>query len=91
VKWIGRLFLALSTLLGLLPALVWVRMRVAWQAECAGGRDARPDYDVNDCGDLEAVLVISATLAALLLAPLVIYGLARISARNRARRNRDQG
>lgn len=68
----------LAAAIGLVPVALAGWMWVDWLADCAGGRAAHPELDVNDCGDLQSALAILAPLGTLLIAPLALLEFARL-------------
>ncbi|WP_306047601.1 hypothetical protein [Nioella sp. MMSF_3534] len=90
IRFLKNLFIWLPAILALLPAYAVVRLRLEWQADCAGGRAANPGYNVADCWDNERATLILAVIAVLLVLPAVSFGLFRLQARRKAGPGADQ-
>ncbi len=74
----ARILIFIAAGLSLSPGLLWLRMRVYWDDNCAGGPAMIPDFDAADCADAESVLTRAALGAVALLTPLVIFLLLRL-------------
>lgn len=74
----ARILIFIAAGLSVSPGLLWLRMRVYWNDNCADGPAAIPNFDAADCGDAETVLTLSALGAAALLMPLVTFLLLRL-------------
>jgi hypothetical protein len=90
IRFLKILFIWLPAILALLPAYAVVRLRLEWQADCAGGRAANPGYNVADCWDNERATLILAVIAVLLVLPAVSFGLFLLQARRKAGPGADQ-
>jgi hypothetical protein len=81
IRLLQIVFIWMPAILALLPAYAVVRLRLEWQADCAGGRAANPGYNVADCWDNERATLILAVIAVLLILPALSFGLFRLLAR----------
>ncbi|TBX24719.1 hypothetical protein [Nioella sediminis] len=90
IRLLQIVFIWMPAILALLPAYAVVRLRLEWQADCAGGRAANPGYHVADCWDNERATLILAVIAALLILPAISFGLLRRLARRKAGSGPDQ-
>lgn len=90
IRLLRIVFIWLPAILALFPAYLGLRFWIDWLVDCAGGRDANPDYHVADCWDTERAVMYMIVLTVLLLLPAASYGVLRLLSRRKAESGPDQ-